>query len=368
MARKYSSQLLEKLKQAKIEKDKDGFETVLKPIPDGDAPGAMDPRLYRSMRLPMLLMRFMPKKKNASMQDQLLNMRKMFNGVKSHPMTRSDTKIENVFADYNGNKVPLRVYTPAAASSSEKLPVLYYIHGGGFFAGSPDVVEEASKYFAETYPCIVVSVTYRLAPENPYPAGHEDCYEGLRWVYQNIEDFGGDQQKIFVSGDSAGGNLANYCSMRDRDEASGMVKMQALYYPTVNMAGVQDEYFKPGKQNYTVDKKSEKIVYGMLDMLGGEGFGAFSDLLKVDDINIPCLNPYTANLSGLPPTLILVGEFDFLYPECVAYSKKLKMAGVETKTIVYRGLSHAFLDNMGKFPQAEDSVLEVIAFAKSHID
>ncbi len=369
MARKYSMDLVERLKRNQTEKVENGIKITYKPIPDDDREGVLDPRIYKSMRVPMMLMKFMPRKKQSPL-DSVLSMRPMFNGVTSIPMTNPDTKIEHFSVKNDGVKVPIRLYTPKALEPGQKLPVLYYIHGGGFFAGSPDVVEEACKFFAETYPCIVVSVEYRLAPENPYPAGHNDCYAALEWVYQNIENHGGDKEKIFVSGDSAGGNLATYCGMKDKEDKTGMVKALALYYPTVNMLGKEDEYFKAGRQNYNVIKKHGKVVFGMLDMMGSSNPDEnILNLVLGKDIDMShhYLSPYWGNLEGLPPTLLLFGEYDFLFPECKAFAKKLDNANVTSKTIIYKGMTHAFLDNMGKQPQAEDSVLEVIDFVKKYI-
>jgi acetyl esterase len=316
------------------------------------------------MRFPMLIMRFIPRKKK-SMKDTMLDMRPMFNGIKSIPVTDTETKVENIMVKYDETEIKVRIYTPKSFDGASKLPVLYYIHGGGFFAGSSEVVQEACKYFCEKFPCITVAIDYRLAPENPYPAAHNDCYAILEWIYKNIGKYGGNPDEIFVAGDSAGGNLTAYCCLKDRESGKKMVKAEVLYYPSVNMCGREDEYFKPGSHNYEILPKYEKIVFGMLDMMAGDGsLNVLGEILGVKDITVPYLSPYQGELSGMPPTILLVGEYDFLVPECKAFAKKLTLAGVSTETIIYKGIMHAFLDSMGVLPQAEDSVLEVIEFVK----
>ncbi len=363
MEKKYKQHLVDTLQTNTKTKQIHGMDVIFKLVPDDARENVLDPRVYKSMKFPMLMMKFMPKKKNQSFEEMILGMRPMFNGIKSIHTTRDDTKITRTTFNNNGYDVPIRIYEPACLEEGKQYPVLYYIHGGGFFAGSPDVVEEACKFIAETYPCVVTSVDYRLAPENPYPLGHDDCYEGVKWVAANISNYHGNPDQIFVSGDSAGGNLTAYCSLRDKEDGGKLVKAQILYYPTVNMIGTKDEYFQPAP--FDSIRAHSNVVNGMTGMMGGMS-GGLADLMGPEaDPASKYLSPYSsADLSGQAPALMIVGQYDFLYYESVAYAKKLQLAGVPAKTIVYNGQTHAFLDQMGIQPQAEDSCLEVIKFAK----
>ncbi|GAA3123997.1 hypothetical protein GCM10020254_84000 [Streptomyces goshikiensis] len=107
-----------------------------------------------------------------------------------------------------GIEVPVRVYTPAGASSSGQLPVTVFFHGGGWVLGDLDSQDHIARTMANRSGTIVVSVDYRLAPEHRFPAAIEDAYAALSWVAANADSFGGDGQNIAVFGESAGGNLA----------------------------------------------------------------------------------------------------------------------------------------------------------------
>jgi len=101
--------------------------------------------------------------------------------------------------------IPIRIYTPEQSSHS---PIILYIHGGGWAMGNLDTVDSICRQIAKKGSAIVVSVAYRLAPDNPFPAGLDDCYAVLRWTYQNAQSISGDPNRIAVAGTSAGANLA----------------------------------------------------------------------------------------------------------------------------------------------------------------
>ena len=319
----------------------------------------MDPRLYKDMKKQMMIMKFMPKselKMDASPKS-IGKLRGMFNEVKSNPMVQKEINIihESVEAA-DGYKIPVRIYK--SKTMKENAPILYYIHGGGFFGGSPDVVEELVKLIVENTDILAVSVDYRLCPENPYPTGHEDCYSVLKWIFNNAESFGANRNNIFVAGDSAGGNLTQYCTTKDLEDGLGMVRGQLLLYPTLNMANVEDEFFKWSRDEYEIAPKYKSAIELTLGMFEGLS-GGLSDVLGTKDINNEYLTPYIRDPKGLPPTFITVGEHDFLKVECLAYAAKLTKAGIETETVLYKGLGHAYGDNVGVYPQSEDCAIEM---------
>lgn len=343
-----------------------GAEVTVKNLPDCDEKGAMDPRLYNDMKMQLRLLPFMPAKmlKMDTSEKGIAKLRKMFNATKSIPCVEAKISIEHreVVAQ-DGYRIPVRIYR--SEKTSGKSPVLYYIHGGGFFGGSPDVVEESVKMFVEKTNLCAVSPDYRLAPENPYPKGHQDCYDVLKWISANAESFGGDAQNIFVAGDSAGGNLTQYCTTRDYEDGTHMVKGQLLLYPTLNMAGVKDEYFQPDISLFEMAPKQKKGLSKMIGMFQGMT-GGLEDILGTSDVNNDYLNPYTRDASKNPPTFLTVGEHDFLKVETLGYGVKLHNAGVETKMVLYKGFGHAYFDNTGVYPQTEDCIEEMGEFILSH--
>ncbi|KAA0944392.1 alpha/beta hydrolase [Sporosarcina sp. ANT_H38] len=365
MERKYSKELLDKLVEREETIMLKGVEVLVKNLPDSDEKGAMDPRLYKDMKNQLLLMKYMPKflmKMDISPKG-IKKLRKMFNGVKSNPIVKKNIEIEHrQVTGEDGNQIPIRIYTSETIRKNAQ--VLYFIHGGGFFGGSPDVVEEFVKLIVENTDILAVSVDYRLAPENPYPAGHKDCYSTLKWIYDHAESLGGDRSNIFVAGDSAGGNLTQYCTTRDMEDGLGMVKGQLLLYPTVNMAGIEDEYYKWSIDEYEMSPKHRSGIKMMLDMFGS--LASLGDILGTTEIDNDYLTPYKKNPKGLPPTFITVGEHDFLKVESLAYAVKLAKAGVETKTVLYKGFGHAYADNVGVYPQSEDCAIEVGKFILEH--
>lgn len=177
----------------------------------------------------------------------IANLRKMFNGIKSVPCVEMPIQIEkHTVPAEDGYEIPIRIYKANREDTGKA--ILYYIHGGGFFGGSPDVVEESVKMFVAKTGLCAVSVDYRLAPEHPYPTGHRDCYRVLKWIGENAGTFGGDRAHIFVAGDSAGGNLAQYCTTRNREEAGELVKGQLLLYPVL-LTGSGSQVHCPSRFN-----------------------------------------------------------------------------------------------------------------------
>lgn len=366
MTKKYNEQLLEKLKERQKISEFHGVPLLVKNLPDCEEKGAMDPRLYQDMKKQLRILAWMPAKlfKMDTSQKGIANLRKAFNAKKSIPCVNEEIHIEErKVPAADGYQIPVRIYRKK--KEDEKKPILYYIHGGGFFGGSPDVVEESVKMLVSKTGICAVSVDYRLAPENPYPTGHQDCFAVLEWIYENCGSFGGDKGHIFVAGDSAGGNLAQYCSTRDWEEGRHWIKGQLLLYPTLNMAGVEDEYFKPGMEHFEIAPKQRRGLAKMIGMFGGMSAG-LEPILGTKDVRNDYLNPYTRNAKDNPPTFLAVGEHDYLKIETLGYGVKLHKAGVETKMVLYKGFGHAFFDNTGVYPQCEDCIEEMGKFILEH--
>lgn len=359
MSRKYSQELLDKIVERQEVIDIKGAKVLVKRLPDSDEVGVMDPRLYNDMKKQFMLMKFMPKSmmKMDTSPKSIERLRNMFGEIKSNPIVEKKIDIETKYVEANdGYKIPVRIYK--SETIKDNAPVLYFIHGGGFFGGSPDVIEELIKLIVEKTDILAFSVDYRLAPEHSYPTGHNDCYSTLKWIYNNADGLGGDKKNIFVAGDSAGGNLTQYCTIKDLEENLGMVKGQLLLYPTVNMANVEDEFYKWSKDEYEMSPKHRKNVEMMLDMFNGL-VGGLESILGTSDIKNEYLTPYIRDSKDLPPTFITVGEHDFLKVECLAYASKLTKAGVDLTTVLYRGFGHAYGDNVGVYPQSEDCAIEM---------
>lgn len=366
MGRRYDEKLLQAIKERQKTEEYHETPVLVKNLPDSDEKGAMDKRLYRDQKRAIQMMAWMPSfmMKMDMSEKGIANLRKEFNGIKSVPCVEDSITIEKrIVKAEDGYEIPVRIYRSETGNRAGA--VFYYIHGGGFFAGSSNVVEEAVKMFVLKTGMCAVSPDYRLAPEHPYPTGHTDCYRVLEWIGENEKDFGSSCNSVFVAGDSAGGNLAQYCTTRDREDKKYLIKGQLLLYPTLNMAKIKDEYYQTGIENFEMTKKQRRGLTKMIGMFGSMSDGLVS-ILGTKDINNDYLNPYTRDPADNPPTFLTVGEHDFLKLETLGYGVKLHKAGVETKIVLYKGFGHAYIDNIGIYPQSEDCIDEMAEFVLSH--
>lgn len=366
MARKYDPALLEKMNANKRRETYEGVPILVAPIPEGGDDGDMDPRLYKSMKMLPLLSHFMPKpKQNATALETIMPFRKMFAEYKGIILVDSGVHTEQIkVKSADGYEVPVRIYHREAAGRD--LPVFVYYHGGGFFGGSPDIVEQMCKVLVRELDCVVLNVDYRLCPEAHYPQPLDDCWCVTEWAYAHAEALGADPAKLAVGGDSAGGNLAAAVTLRDREAGTGMVKLQVLLYPAVNVSGRQTEFYHGADPaRYHTSKRHGKVVKALIGMMGGMlGQGNLLEDVYLQG-HLPADSIYASPLlddfHALPPTLLIFGEHDMLVFEDFAYARAACKAGVDLKTIVYRGISHGFADQIGILPQAEDCMREIAA-------
>lgn len=251
------------------------------------------------------------------------------------------------------NGVNCRVYKKEGLK--ENLPCIVYIHGGAFIGGSLDVSENPCKLIAEGINGIVISIDYSLAPEKPYPLGLNDCRKVVEYMEKNNFLYGIDKNKIGIVGESAGANLATIVANENSN-----IKFQGLVYPVVSFTE-KNPFFNWDIDLYENQYNEEKI-YDFINSLKD-----CEELLKKlyiqSDIDIrrEDLSPiFNKNLSKAKKTLITVSEYDYLRVQGEAYGKLIHKAGVETKIIRYEGVNHAFLDNLGIYPQAEDTINEIV--------
>ena len=264
-----------------------------------------------------------------------------------------------------GGLIPCRVYTPKKAAGRSGYPCLMYYHGGGFIGGSLKCVDPACKCMAKYGDAVVVSVDYRLAPEHPYPQGFDDCYDALCWVFSHASDFHIDRERMGTCGDSAGANIAAAVAIKDRDCRGGMVKFEALVYPTTNPAQIPSKEYKWNEKEYNIRKDGaykdliHKSIHSPCDIgdtMIADLYGA-GDAKKMKEVYASPM--VESNLKGICPTVIINAEYDFLRLEGEAYGRALAKAGVKTDMIRYQGVDHAFLDKVGDYPQAEDCAKEI---------
>lgn len=371
MARKFNKALLDKIRQGQYETEYKGVTVLVKPIPEGGADGEVDPRLFKAMRMMPLMLHFMPKaEKNATVAEQIAMPRKMFGEYKGDYVVTEGVDTQHITVkSADGYDVPVRIYRRSNAGTN--LPMLVYYHGGGFFGGGPDIVEQMCKVLVRDLDCVVLNVDYRLCPEAHYPQPFDDCWAATCWAYEHAQELGAAKKKIAVSGDSAGGNLAAAITLRDREEGKHMVGLQALLYPAVNISGKHTEFYQgTDPSQYRTTKRCKKPVQAMYQMMGMLVSGGSGNLLE--DVYLQgnlkpehmYASPILDDFHDVPPTLLAFGEHDFLAFEDFAYARHAVKAGVPLKTIIYRGLGHGFADQIGVMPQAEDLMAEIAAMMR----
>ncbi|KOF57693.1 MULTISPECIES: alpha/beta hydrolase [Clostridium] len=262
---------------------------------------------------------------------------------------KSDTtipfsNIKNTVININSYKIPVRIYTPQGKG---KFPIIIYSHGGFWIAGSVNTHDSVCRKLSKNTNAIVISVNYRLAPENPFPAAVNDIYSVLQWTYKNAESINGDRNRIAIAGDSSGGNLSAAVSLMARDKNGPPIACEALIYPPTNI-------YKLNSNSWSYYANSAKL--------------SIQDMEKYISLYVPRKedrkNPYASPLLAkdfrkLPDTLIIVAEIDPLHGEDIAYANKLKNAGIKVKVNVYKGVPHGFI-TMSKITNKSNEALNDI--------
>ena len=238
--------------------------------------------------------------------------------------------------------LPLRAYAPSLAPG---LPVVAYLHGGGWTVGSIASFDGVARTLAAASGALVVSIGYRLAPEHAFPVPVDEAVAALRWLADHAGTLGGDGTRLAVAGDSAGANLAAVAARRLRDEGGPRLRMQALVYPVCDVA---------------LDTPSAARF------AHGHGFTAaamrrFWDLyLDGADGEDPDASPLRAgDLRDLPPAFVATAEADVLRDEGEAYGAALRAAGVRAAIRRYPGTTHGFWRRLARSPAAVRAVGEV---------
>ena len=245
--------------------------------------------------------------------------------------------------DVMAGTVPVRVYRTGSPSGR----ALLYAHGGGFVVGSVDACDHICADLADLTGDLVMSVDYRLAPDDPFPAGLDDCEAALRWLVADAASLGVDPARIAVAGDSAGGNLVAALCLKARDVP---VTHQVLVYPMLDLTCSRDSWV------------TEELPYLPAEHVRA----AVSHYHGDTDVKDPLVSPlFATELTGLPPALVVVAEHDALRDDGADYAAALSEAGVRVRLKEFRRMPHGFL----QFPRLTDcydkALREITAFLRS---
>lgn len=267
--------------------------------------------------------------------------------LKSKEKIQASRKWPDVFSveertiDYIDRKIPIRIYTPDEKGA---FPLFIYLHGGGFVTGDLDSHDVICRNIAMGSRHKVISVDYRLAPEHPFPAAVHDCYAAFEWVLQNTKEMNGDNSKITIGGDSAGGNLATVVCLMAKDRNNNAISKQVLFYPVIDYFSVLE------KSLYASYKKYGQ--YGLSTLRMSE-FWRYYTKNVIADKNNPYISPIRAeSLADLPPAFIVTAELDILRDEGEEYAKRLEQDGVPVALKCVESVNHGYLRS---FPDIEQS-------------
>ena len=247
-------------------------------------------------------------------------------------------------------EISIRIYRPDAA---EGLPVVVFFHGSGFTICSIDTHDGICRRICLDSGAIIVSVDYGLAPENPFPAGPDDCVAATLWAAGHAREFGGDPARLAVMGDSAGGTMAAVTALRLRDAGGPPVKGLAMLYPVTDHPG-PDSYAEHGEgYGLTVDGMHYFWGHYLTDPAQGAD---------------PDASPLRAvSFAGLPPTYLSTAEYDPLRDEGRAFARRLEEAGVPVTYSHFDDMNHGFVAWFGQIERSAEALAECGAWLRRNL-
>ena len=264
--------------------------------------------------------------------------------------TKIDILSSNIFCD--DHYVPIRIYQ--REDHSDK--VILFIHGGGFITGKVTDKDEQCRYLAQESHAKIIAVEYRLAPETMFPGQLNDCLAGIDAINQT------DPSKLILVGDSAGANLCVACCLKRPNR----IDMAILLYGAFDLEEAEDTDYHWDYSLYETDPSQENVIRNRL--LRFKKLAADMKRCYIpdqEDVRNELISPYySKHLDLLPRTLMIEAEFDY-YRICNEnFAQKLYDAGVDLEEIFYEGVDHAFLDSLGRIPQAKDCLDKIAEAVK----
>jgi acetyl esterase/lipase len=253
-------------------------------------------------------------------------------------------------------EVKIRLLKPHGVSGS--LPVILYVHGGGWVFGSPSTHDRLVRELAVGTGAAVVFPDYRRSPEARYPSAIEEAYSSAEWIVEHGAEKGLDPARMLVAGDSVGGNVTAVVTLMAKDRGGPEFRAQVLLYP------VTDASFDTG--SYHEFAEGYHLRRDMMQWFWDQ---YTTDPDERAQITASPLRATTDQLAGLPPALVITGEADVLRDEGEAYGRKLREAGVDVAATRYEGVIHDFLmlDAMRDSHAARAATAQIVAYIREHL-
>jgi acetyl esterase len=246
--------------------------------------------------------------------------------------------VEGFAIPTTAGEIAARRYVPDDSAGT-----ILWIHGGGWVICDLDTHDAMCRLLANSSGCRVIAVHYRLAPEHPFPAALDDCWDALGWVSEQAGD-----GPLIVGGDSAGGNLAAVCALRARDRGGPDLALQILVYPVTDGDMSRPSYLEYGSGPETFLTVKEMEWFGKL---------YFSD--PQDRTSSDAAPLRVEDLSGLPPAIVVTAEYDPLRDDGLAYAARLRGAGIPVTHHHYDDMIHAFFSLVNLLERGNEAVEQV---------
>ncbi|MGN0452554.1 MAG: alpha/beta hydrolase [Ruminococcus sp.] len=345
----YSDELLALMNEKAYVSESFGSEILVKPIPDSEESG-LDQR-----ELTLSLEAMKTYKPCETVEDH-----RRVTGFAGLNLNLSAIITDKLTLESDGHSFDCWVYRTRKSLNKEGRPALLYIHGGSFFAGSAQYMENQCRFIAEKADCVVFNIEYSLAPELPFPSGLNDCIRTLDYVYENASEYGIDRNKICIAGDSAGAGLAASVALCDEKKR---IRYMGLLYPCVLLD--TEAPFEWNEADFDVPDAQRDLIIPRMRLGRTDGKGDSEFMFTIGTMYLrsqselrfdPRVSPYYAALEGAPKATVFTAEYDGLRPQGEAFAEKLKSSGADVKCIRYRGVFHAFAEKTGYLPQAEDAL------------
>jgi acetyl esterase len=256
--------------------------------------------------------------------------RKVLDDVQAAPIAMPDVDEKWITVPASVGDVRVRIVKPLG--STGPLPVVLYIHGGGWVLGNAGTHDRLVRDFATGAEAAVVFVEYDRSPEAHYPVAIEQAYATAQWIVANGAEEGLDASRLAVAGDSVGGNMAAAVAIMSKQRGDVTFCHQSMYYPVTDAAQDTETYREFAEGPFLRAKSMAWFWDAYLP-----------DVARRSEITASPLRATTEQLAGLPEAFLIVDENDVLRDEGEAYARKLIEAGVRTTTVRYNATIHDFM-------------------------
>lgn len=227
--------------------------------------------------------------------------------------------VKNITITNENRTTPLRIYTP---SEQKDLPIILYIHGGAWVAGSLETHDHLARYLCKGAQALVVSVGYQNAPEGKFPSSIEQCYDALLWIVSHAGEFHANPTRLAVVGDSAGGNMAAVLCLLDRDRQGPAIDLQVLINPVI------DNTWGGNLQPQGDEHDNERWI-------------ATQYVKSPKDTKNPYVSPnFAKDLTHLPPAVVILAEKDMFRSDAQKYADRLIASGIPTNVYIQWRVGH----------------------------